>query len=96
MLGAVFQFFLRPNEVHSSGGKLVYNYNQSSVPERKYLFTSFSHLNWSKDEWGNHQHGNLITNGVGERDLGVVMVFHHPNQAKMEAFDSLSALHQCD
>ena len=36
----------------------------------------------------------LITNGVGERDLGLVMVFCHPNQAKMETCDILSALHQ--
>ena len=27
-------------EVHSSGWKLVYNYNQSSVPERIYLIYS--------------------------------------------------------
>ena len=38
----------------------------------------------------------LITNGVIERDLGMVMVFCYPNQAKMEACDTLSALHQCD
>ena len=36
----------------------------------------------------------LITNGVGERDLGLVTVFCHPNQAKMEVPDALSALHQ--
>ena len=36
----VFQFSLRPDDVHSSGWKLVYNHNQSSVPEKIYLFTS--------------------------------------------------------
>ena len=35
-----FQFSLRPDEVHSSGWKLVYNYKQSSVPEKNYLITS--------------------------------------------------------
>ena len=38
----------------------------------------------------------LITDGVGERDLGLVTVFCHPYQAKMEACDTLSALHQCN
>ena len=38
----------------------------------------------------------LITDGVGEGDLGMVMVFCHPNQAKMEACDALSTLCQCD
>ena len=38
----------------------------------------------------------LISNGVGERDLGIVMVFCYPNQAKIEACDALSTLHQCD
>ena len=38
----------------------------------------------------------LITDWVGGRDLGLVTVFCHPNQAKMEACDTLSALHQCD
>ena len=33
-----FQFSLKPDEVHSSGWKLVYHYNQTSVPERNYLF----------------------------------------------------------
>ena len=36
----------------------------------------------------------LITSVVGERDLGLVMVFCHPNQAKMEAYDALFAVHQ--
>ena len=36
----------------------------------------------------------LITNWVGERDLGMVMVFCHPDQASIEACDALSALHQ--
>ena len=38
----------------------------------------------------------LIINGVAERDLGMMMVFCHPNQAKIEACDALSTLHQCD
>ena len=38
----------------------------------------------------------LITNGVGERNLGMVMVFCHPNQVKMEACDVLSTLCQCE
>ena len=38
----------------------------------------------------------LITNGVRERDLGMVMVFCHPNHAKMEAWNALSALCQHD
>ena len=37
LLVAVSQFSLRPDEVHSSGWRFVYNYNQSSVPERIYL-----------------------------------------------------------
>ena len=37
----------------------------------------------------------LIINGVGKRDLGMIMVFCHLNQAKIEACDALSALHQC-
>ena len=38
----------------------------------------------------------LLTDGVGERDLGMVMVFCNPNQARIEACDALSTLHQCD
>ena len=38
----------------------------------------------------------LLTDRVGERNLGMVMVFCHPNQAKMEACDALSALCQYD
>ena len=38
----------------------------------------------------------LITTGVGKRDLGLVTVFCCCNQAKMEACDTLSTLHQCD
>ena len=34
----------------------------------------------------------LITDGVGERNLDMVTVFCHPNQAKMEACDALSTL----
>ena len=54
------------------------------------------HPNWSKDEWGTTNKVILITNGMGERDLGMVTVFCHPNQAKMETCDALSALCQCD
>ena len=38
--GAVFQFSLRPDEVHSSRWKLVYKCNQSSVTESNYFITS--------------------------------------------------------
>ena len=38
----------------------------------------------------------LITDGVGESDLGMVIVFCHPDQARIEACDALSALHQCN
>ena len=38
----------------------------------------------------------LITDGVIERDVGIVMVICHPNQVKMEASDALSTLYQCD
>ena len=34
----------------------------------------------------------LIINGAGKGDLGMVMVFCHPDQAQMEACDALSAL----
>ena len=40
------QFSLRPDEVHSSGRKLVYNYTQGSVPARNYLFTSKDSYNY--------------------------------------------------
>ena len=49
-------FSLRPGEVHSSGWNLVYNYNQSSIPEKNYLCTTrdnrmrnlhtFNRLSW--------------------------------------------------
>ena len=38
----------------------------------------------------------LITDGVGESDLGMVTVFFHAEQARMEACDALSPLHQHD
>ena len=38
----------------------------------------------------------LITDRVGERDLGIVTVFCHPDQARIEACDTLSTLHQCN
>ena len=38
----------------------------------------------------------LITAGVGEGNLGIVTTFCCDNQAKMEAFDALSTLHQCN
>ena len=38
----------------------------------------------------------LITGGVEERDLGMVTVFCHCNQVKIEACDALSALCQCN
>ena len=42
---AVYQFSLRPDEVHSSEWKLVYKCNQSSVPEKNYFIT------WETTEW---------------------------------------------
>ena len=36
-----------------------------------------------------------ITDEVGERDLDTVMVFCHPDQARIEACDALSTLCQC-
>ena len=36
----------------------------------------------------------LITNGIGERYLGMVMVICHPEQARIKACDALSALCQ--
>ena len=39
---------------------------------------------------------SLVTNGVEEGNLGMVTTFCCHNQAKMEATNPLSALHQCD
>ena len=36
----------------------------------------------------------LVTNGVGESDLGMVTVFCHHMQARIEAYDALSITHQ--
>ena len=38
----------------------------------------------------------LIANGKGESDLGMVTVFCHPKQGRIEACDALSILCQCD
>ena len=38
----------------------------------------------------------LITEGVGEGNLGMVTTFCHHDQATMVASDALSSLHQCD
>ena len=38
----------------------------------------------------------LVTDGVGEGNLGMVTIFFCHNQAKMEASDAVSALHQCN
>ena len=38
----------------------------------------------------------FITDGVGEGYLGMVTTFCHHHQAKVEASEMLSALHQCD
>ena len=38
----------------------------------------------------------LITDGLGEGNLGMVITFCHHDQAKMEASDAFSTLHQCD
>ena len=36
-----FQFSLRPDEVHSSGWKIVFNYNKCSVPEKNLPTTEY-------------------------------------------------------
>ena len=38
----------------------------------------------------------LVTDGVEEGNLGMVTTFCHHNQAKMEASNAFSALHQCN
>ena len=38
----------------------------------------------------------LVTDGVGEGNLGTVTSFCHHNQAKMENSDAISTLHHCD
>ena len=38
----------------------------------------------------------LITDRVGERNLGMVTSFCHHDQAKMETYVALPTLHQCD
>ena len=38
----------------------------------------------------------LVTDGVGEGNLGMVATFYHHNQAKVEASQALSFLHQHD
>ena len=38
----------------------------------------------------------LVTDGVGEGNLGMVTTFCHHDQAKMGASDALYALHQCN
>ena len=38
----------------------------------------------------------LVTDGVGEGNLGMVTTFWYHNQAKMEASDAHCTLHQCD
>ena len=38
----------------------------------------------------------LVTDGVGEGNLGTVTTFYHHNQAKLEDSKALSALCQCD
>ena len=52
--------------------------------------------NWSKEEWENTNMVILITDGIGVRDLCMVMVFSHPDQARMDACNALSTLHQHD
>ena len=38
----------------------------------------------------------LFTDGVGGSDLGMVIVFCHTKQARIEAYDALSILCQCE
>ena len=55
-----------------------------------------SHPNQSEGEWGTTNLAILITDGVREGKFGMVTVFCHPHQAKIEACDALSTLHQRD
>ena len=65
------QFFLRCDEVHSSGWKLVYKCNQSSVVEKNYFIISrdnrmrnLHHMNnvLLKHLWMHEHYGNTINN----------------------------------
>ena len=64
-------------------------------PDRWRKTGGIYHPNQFKEEWRNHQYGNPHHWwGKRERDLGMVMVFCHPNQARIETCDALSTLHQ--
>ena len=54
----------------------------------------FLTLTGLKKSWSTTNSAILLTDGVGEGDLGMVMVFCHPDQARIEACDALSAIHQ--
>ena len=56
----------------------------------------FYHQHQSKDQQGGHLYMILITDGVGEENLGMVTVFCCHNHNKMEASDALAALWQCN
>ena len=47
-------------------------------------------------KWGSHPNVILVTDGVGEGNLGMVTTFCCHDQSKMEASNALSALHQCN
>ena len=52
--------------------------------------------NQTENEWGTTNTVVLITNGVGEGELGMVTVFCYPSQATIEAHDALLVLGQSD
>ena len=54
------------------------------------------HKQQPKNKWGSHPHDNPGHRWGGEGNLGMVTTFCHHDQAKMEASDALSTLHQCD
>ena len=69
-----FQFSLRPDEVHSSGWKLVYNYNQSSVPEKNHLITS-------RDSRMRNIHQAYIfveNNAIVPIENSMYVIYHYP------------------
>ena len=55
-----------------------------------------SHPTWSEEEWGNHQFGDPHHQWGRREGFDMVMVFCHPNQTKIEAYDVLSTLPQCN
>ena len=52
------------------------------------------HQYWYEDKWGGHPTVILITDEVGKENLGMVTVFCHHDQNKMEVSEALSSLCQ--